>query len=209
MDIYNFRFENYQPKQSFYIINKMLKFLIAIQFVLIFFRIFVRNQEAFFLSDCLNVSMMMLTYCQKNYCLALFTMFYIFSLIYLNTIFFLQFLEYKLPLFIDVNKKFTLLLIFSTLIYVFESIMLYQVYKEYKGIIYDINQAYLVQQEQQNLEIEIISYSQEQSASQFVNNQQLQAEQHIENQSIYEPNRANELIQARINNQRQEIQEQQ
>ncbi|CAD8083918.1 unnamed protein product [Paramecium primaurelia] len=215
MDIYHLRLENYQPKQSFYVMNKILKLLIALQMLLVFFRIFVRNQEPFFLSDCLNACMMMLTYCQKNYCLALITMFYIFSLIYLNAIFFLQFVEYKLPFFIDYTKNFTLMLIFSTLLYIFESIMLYQVYKEFKGIIYDINQEYLenVQQDQQqHLEIEMLSQIQEQSVQQINSNQQQLAEQEIENQSIQEPNIAAESLQRRMNNQgsrtQQELQQQ-
>ncbi|CAD8186770.1 unnamed protein product [Paramecium octaurelia] len=215
MNIYHPRLENYEPKQSFYVMNKILKLLIALQMILVFFRIFVRNQEPFFLSDCLNACMMMLTYCQKNYCLALITMFYIFSLIYLNAIFFLQFVEYKLPFFIDYTKNFTLMLIFSTLLYVFESIMLYQVYKEFKGIIYDINQEYLesAQQDQQEPQImdEILSQNQEQYVQQINQQQQQQAEQEIENQSIQEPNIAAGSLQRRVHNQRsrqqQELQE--
>ncbi|CAD8093870.1 unnamed protein product [Paramecium sonneborni] len=205
MDFNHLRFENYQPKQSFYMMNKILKLIIAIQLLLVFFRVYVRNQETFFLSDCLNACMMILTYCQKNYCLALITMFYIFSLIYLNAIFFLQFVEYKLPFFIDVHKNFTLMLIFSTLLYVFESIMLYQIYKEYKAIIYDINQAYLdnFQQEQIHQEIETLSLQQLQQSQQHLNNQQQQVEQSIENQSIQEPNIAAESVTRRINSQNQ------
>ncbi|CAK87488.1 unnamed protein product (macronuclear) [Paramecium tetraurelia] len=213
MDIYHLRLENYEPKQSFYVMNKILKLLIALQMILVFFRIFVRNQEPFFLSDCLNACMMMLTYCQKNYCLALITMFYIFSLIYLNAIFFLQFVEYKLPFFIDYTKNFTLMLIFSTLLYVFESIMLYQVYKEFKGIIYDINQEYPESDQQDQLHhiAELLSQNQEQQVQQINQEQQQQAEQEIENQSIQEPNIAAGSLQRRVHNQgsrtQQELQE--
>ncbi|CAD8152022.1 unnamed protein product [Paramecium octaurelia] len=205
-------FPNYQPKLSFYIINEILRLFIAIQFVLVFFRVFLRNQETFFLSDCFNGCMMILTYYQKNYCLALVTMFYDFSLIYLNVIFFLWFVQYHLPFFIDENRNFTLMLIFSTVLYVCESIMLFQAYKEYKGIIYDINQAQLEQieqEEQPNLDFEIPSSIQEQSFY-LIRNNQLQEEQRIGSQQIIGYFGVGQPIQERTNNQRQEqIQQQQ